>query len=68
MATPVVYDGVFYVGVGDGIFYAVSESTQQILWSDSLGLRLPAPGGGCRDCGTGHLLDRHCRPQPLERR
>ncbi len=64
MATPVVYDGVFYVGVGDGIFYAVSESTQQILWSDSLGLRLPAPGGGCGTAAQGIYSTATVAPDP----
>ncbi len=64
MATPVVYDGVFYVGVEDGIFYAVSESTQQILWSDSLGLRLPAPGGGCGTAAQGIYSTATVAPNP----
>ncbi len=51
MASPTVSNGVVYIGVEDGIFYAVSEATQQILWSRFLGLRTPAPAPGGQ-CGT----------------
>jgi outer membrane protein assembly factor BamB len=37
-ASPTVVDGVFYIGADDGMFYAVSEATQKVLWSDNLGL------------------------------
>ncbi len=37
-ASPTVVDGVMYIGAQDGEFYAVSEATQKILWSDYLGL------------------------------
>jgi polyvinyl alcohol dehydrogenase (cytochrome) len=40
-ATPTVSDGVAYIGAEDGYFYAVSEATQQVLWSDFLGLVTP---------------------------
>jgi outer membrane protein assembly factor BamB len=47
-ASPVVSNGVVYIGVEDGYFYAVSEATQQVLWSDFLGystkLTCPAIG------------------------
>ena len=64
MATPVVLNGVFYVGVEDGIFYAVSEATQQILWSDFLGLRTPAPGGGCGTAAQGIIATATVAPDP----
>ena len=64
MATPVVYNGVFYVGVEDGIFYAVNETTQQIVWSDSLGLRTPAPGGGCGNVAQGIYSTATVAPDP----
>jgi outer membrane protein assembly factor BamB len=37
-ASPTVVDGVVYIGADDGMFYAVSEATQTVLWSDYLGL------------------------------
>jgi outer membrane protein assembly factor BamB len=37
-ASPTVVDGVVYIGSSDGMFYAFSEATQKILWSDNLGL------------------------------
>jgi outer membrane protein assembly factor BamB len=64
MATPVVLNGVFYVGVEDGIFYAVSEATQQVLWSDFLGLRTPAPGGGCGTLAQGIISTATVAPDP----
>ena len=64
MATPVVNNGVFYVGVQDGIFYAVSEATQQILWSDFLGLRTPASGGGCGNAAQGIYATATVAPDP----
>ena len=64
MATPAVLNGVFYVGVEDGIFYAVSEATQQILWSDFLGLRTPAPGGGCGTAAQGIIASRRSPQTP----
>jgi outer membrane protein assembly factor BamB len=51
MASPTVSNGVVYIGVLDGIFYAVSEATQQVVWSRFLGLRTPAPAPGGK-CGT----------------
>lgn len=39
LASPSVYDGVVYIGVEDGYFYAISEATQQVLWSQFLGFR-----------------------------
>jgi outer membrane protein assembly factor BamB len=64
MATPTVYNGVFYVGVEDGIFYAVSEATQQILWSMFLGLRTPAAGGGCGNLAQGIYSTATVAPNP----
>jgi outer membrane protein assembly factor BamB len=39
--TPVVRDGVVYIGAADGEFYAVDEATRAVLWSQFLGLELP---------------------------
>jgi outer membrane protein assembly factor BamB len=50
LASPTVVDGVVYIGAQDGMFYAVSEATQQVLWSDYLGLDT-AKG----DCGPAAL-------------
>jgi outer membrane protein assembly factor BamB len=36
-ASPIVYDGVVYVGIADGEMYAINESTQQVVWSQYLG-------------------------------
>jgi outer membrane protein assembly factor BamB len=36
--TPVSVGGVLYIGADDGEFYAVDEATQQILWSQYLGI------------------------------
>ncbi len=41
LASPIVFDGVIYVGLEDGYMYAISEATQQILWSSFLGLETP---------------------------
>lgn len=51
LASPTVYNGVIYVGAWDGEFYAVSEATQQILWSQFLGF--DTPKGGCGTAGQG---------------
>ncbi len=40
-ASPIVSDGVVYVGVEDGSMFAISEATQQVLWSRFLGLETP---------------------------
>jgi outer membrane protein assembly factor BamB len=45
LASPTVVGGVVYIGVKDGEFYAISEATQQILWSQFLGI--DAPKGTC---------------------
>jgi outer membrane protein assembly factor BamB len=37
MASPTVVDGVIYIGSKDGEFYAFSETTHKILWSDFFG-------------------------------
>jgi outer membrane protein assembly factor BamB len=52
-ASPVVVDGVIYVGAEDGTFYAISESTQQVLWSDYLGLDTAKGKDPCGDHGQG---------------
>jgi polyvinyl alcohol dehydrogenase (cytochrome) len=40
-ASPVVSDGVVYLGLEDGELFAVSEATQHIVWSDYLGIEKP---------------------------
>ena len=45
LASPVVVDGVVYVGLADGQMYAVSEATQSVLWSRSLGFIKPTTCG-----------------------
>ena len=47
--TPVSVGGVFYVGANDGEFYAVDESTRQILWTRSFGVIKPL------ECGSATL-------------
>lgn len=50
--TPVSVGGVFYVGADDGDFYAVNESTGQIIWSKFLGLVQP---GECSPAPLGFV-------------
>jgi outer membrane protein assembly factor BamB len=64
-ATPVVSNGVFYVGVEDGSFYAVSEATQQILWSDFLGVDQPKPDGLCSPTPQGITATATVAPDPV---
>jgi outer membrane protein assembly factor BamB len=45
-ASPIVANGVIYVGLADGEFYAVSEATQQVLWSQFLGFYTSTTCGG----------------------
>jgi outer membrane protein assembly factor BamB len=52
-ASPIVVDGVIYVGAEDGNFYAISESTQQVLWSDYLGLDTAKGKEPCGHHGQG---------------
>lgn len=49
LASPTVVDGVVYIGVKDGEFYAIDEATQQILWSQFLGIDTPKGGCGVGD-------------------
>jgi len=37
-ASPVTSKGVVYIGAEDGTFFAISEATRKVLWSDFLGL------------------------------
>jgi outer membrane protein assembly factor BamB len=48
LASPTVANGVVYVGAEDGYFYAVSEASHALLWSDFLGLDTPK---GTQPCG-----------------
>lgn len=48
-ASPAVAGGVVYIGAEDGYFYAISEASHSVLWSDFLGLDEPK---GTMPCGT----------------
>lgn len=48
--SPVVVGGVVYVGSYNGTFYAVSEASRAVLWSQFLGV---VKGLGTNGCGTG---------------
>jgi outer membrane protein assembly factor BamB len=48
-ASPIVSHGVVYVGLEDGDFYAVSEATRTILWSQFLGVEVAT---SCAGAGT----------------
>lgn len=48
-ASPTVSGGVIYIGAEDGYFYAVSEASHSVLWSDFLALDEPK---GTMPCGT----------------
>jgi glucose dehydrogenase len=37
VASPTVYDGTIYIGCNTGVFYAISETTPTVLWSQQLG-------------------------------
>lgn len=52
-ASPTVVDGVVYIGANDGYFYAVSEATHAVLWSDFLGLDTPKGTDPCGPKGQG---------------
>ena len=58
-------NGVFYVGVEDGSFYAVSEATQTVLWSDFLGVDQPEPDGLCSPTPQGITATRAVAPDPV---
>jgi outer membrane protein assembly factor BamB len=46
LASPTVVGGVIYIGAMDGEFYAISQATHQVLWSDFLGtVTIPAACG-----------------------
>jgi outer membrane protein assembly factor BamB len=49
-ASPTEVNGVVYIGAEDGMFYAFSEATQKVLWSDNLGLDTSKGS-----CGAGAL-------------
>jgi polyvinyl alcohol dehydrogenase (cytochrome) len=51
LASPTVVNGVVYVGLKNGYFYAISEATHQTLWSVFTGLDLGTT------CGTGPGAD-----------
>ncbi len=49
-SSPTVVNGVVYIGSFNGEFYAISEATQTVLWSQFLGT---VKGLGSNGCGTG---------------
>jgi outer membrane protein assembly factor BamB len=51
LASPTVAGGVVYVGAEDGEFYAISEATHAVLWSDFLGIDALDSNGGCAPTG-----------------
>jgi hypothetical protein len=52
MASPTVVDGVVYIGVEDGEFYAIDEATHSVLWSRYLGYDAPKPAEDCEHIYT----------------
>jgi len=50
LASPAIVNGVIYIGANDGYFYAVSESSRSVLWSQFIGIDTGKPNGSC---GTG---------------
>jgi outer membrane protein assembly factor BamB len=52
-SSPTVVNGVVYIGAEDGYFYAISEATQTVLWSDFLGLDEPKGNDPCGPKGQG---------------
>ncbi len=53
LASPTVVNGVVYIGAMDGNFYAVSEATHSVLWSDFLGLETAKNNDVCGPNGKG---------------
>ena len=53
-ASPTVANGVVYLGLMDGEFYAISRTTHQVLWSQFIGI--DAPLGSCRTLPTHGVL------------
>src|SRR5579864_8335246 len=53
-ASPVVSNGVVYIGVEDGYFYAINEANQQVLWSRFLGY---SPAQTCPAIGITSTAD-----------
>ncbi len=49
-SSPTVVNGVVYIGSWAGYFYAISEATKTVLWSQFLGT---VKGLGSNGCGTG---------------
>src|SRR5262249_22477515 len=47
-STPIVVDGVVYIGSNTGNFYALDEATGALLWQQLLGFTTPTT------CGSGH--------------
>jgi outer membrane protein assembly factor BamB len=62
LASPTVVDGVMYIGAEDGMFYAVSEATQTVLWSDDLGL--DTAKGDCGPASQGITSTAAVAPDP----
>src|SRR6266851_3503251 len=49
-ASPVVSNGVVYIGAEDGYFFAISEATRHILWSKFLGIITPITTATYKGC------------------
>ena len=64
-ASPTVVDGVAYVGVEDGEFYAIDEATQTVLWSQFLGYDTVKPDGQCFSGGLGITSTATVAPDPM---
>jgi outer membrane protein assembly factor BamB len=55
LASPTIVNGVIYIGANDGYFYAVSESTRSVIWSQFVGIDTGKPNGGCGS-GTAGII------------
>ncbi len=65
LASPTVYDGVIYIGVDDGYFYAISQTTRRVLWSAFLGKDTAKPDGQCGDGSLGIISTATVAPDPV---
>ena len=61
-ATPTVVNGIMYVGIEDGYFYAVDMATQKVLWSQFLGV---VNGTTCGAGYNGIISTATVEPDPL---
>ncbi|MHB1930344.1 MAG: outer membrane protein assembly factor BamB family protein, partial [Acidimicrobiales bacterium] len=49
LASPTVVNGVVYIGAKDGVFYAIDEATQSVIWSRFLAIDTPKGSCGVGD-------------------